>query len=128
MSLTTKPRPDSTHKKIRADHHKHNKHYLKTYWPYIPIAMIIAGGLVFDSLFSHLRNPQPKLANYTYYDILESSIGLMALVVFLLRHAFAWRKVWVEGESFVTKHPLLDIGLVAIATTAIVLSHNNVII
>lgn len=42
---TTKPQSAKRH----AKHHKTSKHYLKTYWPYLPIFLIIAVGLFFGS-------------------------------------------------------------------------------
>ena len=33
------------HKKRTGKHHGHGKHYLKVYWPYVPIALIIALGI-----------------------------------------------------------------------------------
>ncbi len=124
MSLTSKPRPGQAHKKIRANHHKHTKHYLKTYWPYIPILSIIGIGLVIGHYW-HSPAPKVRLTSYTYFDLVESSIGLAALTIFLLRHAFAWHKVLVKGEQFATKHPKIDIWLVAIAVTGLLLAHHT---
>lgn len=42
---TTKPHSVKRH----AKHHKTSKHYLKVYWPYVPIFLIIAVGLFFGS-------------------------------------------------------------------------------
>lgn len=128
MSLTTKARPTTNHKKIKAGHHRQSKHYLKTYWPYIPIMLIVAAGFGIDAFWHHSQSSAPRLASYTYYDVLESSIGVLALAIFLLRHAFAWHKVWVKGEAFAAKHPFFDIVLVAIATVGMVLSHNGIVI
>lgn len=129
MSLTTKPRPGTAHKKIKAGHHKHSKSYLKTYWPYIPIGIIITLGFVINHyLHAQIHSTKPQLTNFTYYDVIESSIGGIALAIFLLRHAFAWHKVLIKGEEFVSHHPLLDIALVAVATVGLVLSSNGLAI
>lgn len=128
MSLTTKPRPTTSHKKIKAAHHRQSKHYLKTYWSYIPILLIVGVGLGMDTFWHHPQSSAPQLTSYTYYDVLESSIGVLALAIFLLRHAFAWHKVWIKGETFAAKHPLFDIALVGIATVGMVLSHNGIVI
>lgn len=121
MSLTPKKTPASSHKKLQARHHRQTKSYLKAYWPYIPVSAIIGAGVIIAHYTGHTHDL--ILTNYTYYDIVESSIGLFALAVFLLRHAFAWRKVLVEGEEFAAKHPLLDIGLVSIAVVGLLLAH-----
>ena len=127
MSLTPKTRPNAAHRQIHAAHHRKSKHYLKTYWPYIPVVMIIGLGVV---LALNWHNAQPakvqSLTAYSYYNILESSIGLMALALFLLRHAFAWHKVFIKSESFALKHPLFDIALVSLAVVGLLLSHHNV--
>ncbi len=129
MSLTTKPRPGSAHKKLKAGHHKRSKNYLKTYWPYIPIAVIITLGFIINHLIHSQSHSTPvQLTNFTYYDVIESSIGAIALAIFLLRHAFAWHKVLVKGEDFVAHHPMFDIVLVIIATACLVLSNNGLII
>lgn len=43
-------RPTSvTHKKRRGDHHRQSKPYLKVYWPYVPMLLIVLVGLFFGS-------------------------------------------------------------------------------
>lgn len=53
MVLVTKTkRPTSIHHKRRVgQHHKRGEHYLKPYWPYLPLALIVAVGLTFSSLW-----------------------------------------------------------------------------
>lgn len=56
MALTTKPRPTTHTKKRQAGHHRQSKHYLKAYWPYIPMLMTVGIGLAVNSLwYSHQR-------------------------------------------------------------------------
>lgn len=50
--------------------------------------------------------------------------AITAVAVVLLRHGRAWHRVLVQSEAFVLHHPLLDIAIVAVATTAIVLSQS----
>jgi hypothetical protein len=125
MTLTAKPRSGQAHKKIHASHHKHTKNYLKTYWPYLPIGVIIVFGILIDHYW-HIEAHPTRLTAYTYFDVIESSIGLLALCIFLLRHAFAWHRVLVKGEQFATKHPLMDIGLVSITVLGLVLAHHSI--
>ncbi len=124
MSLTTKPRPVTSHKKIKGGHHRHSKSYVKTYWPYIPILAIIGLGILINSVWHTTYTI--SLSSYTYYDVIESSVGVLALSIFLLRHAFAWHKVLIRGEDFITKHPLLDICLVTLAVSGLVLSSHTI--
>lgn len=39
----------TTHKKRRGDHHRQGKHYLKVYWPYVPMLFIVIVGLFIGS-------------------------------------------------------------------------------
>lgn len=46
----TKKRPTSTHHKKRTgQHHKQNRHYLKSYWPYLPVLAVLSLGIVLNS-------------------------------------------------------------------------------
>jgi hypothetical protein len=133
MISQSKKHPSITEKKIKARHHRRSKNYLKTYWPYIPILTIIGCGILIHYYWHTPTTTQTSsfsliLTNYTYYNVLESSIGIIALAIFMLRHAFAWHKVFVRGEAFVTKHPYLDILLVTIATVSLLINHNVVFI
>lgn len=52
MALATRRKPSAHQRKRHAGHHKHSGPYLKTYWPYIPIALIITGGFLVNNLLS----------------------------------------------------------------------------
>lgn len=56
MALATRPKPNLNHKKRQAGHHRHSKHYLKAYWPYIPMLMIAAFGLFISSVWSNRQH------------------------------------------------------------------------
>src|SRR5690349_4469833 len=51
MPTKTKTTRSNTvsHKKRTGSHHRVSKHYLKVYWPYAPIALIVAVGLFIGS-------------------------------------------------------------------------------
>lgn len=51
---TTKPKTVA-HKKRSGAHHKQTKLYHKSYWPYIPLLLILGLGLVTNSFMSHPR-------------------------------------------------------------------------
>ena len=57
MTLTkTKPRrPTTEHKKRHGLHHHQGHHYLKTYWPYLPIVAILTVGLAANSWLDSLH-------------------------------------------------------------------------
>lgn len=54
MALATKPKPSGTiHKKRTGQHHRHSKHYIKTYWPYLPLLLIVGLGFLANSVWPH---------------------------------------------------------------------------
>ena len=54
MSLATRPkRTTAAHKKRAGKHHRKNDTYLKAYWPYIPMLLIVGLGLVVNTVWSH---------------------------------------------------------------------------
>jgi uncharacterized protein YkwD len=56
MAIATKPKPKSTsHKKRTGTHHKQTKQYHKSYWPYIPLLLIVGLGMLTNSFMSHPR-------------------------------------------------------------------------
>ena len=54
MALSTKPKPKApTHtKKRQAGHHRQSKHYIKSYWPYLPMLLVVALGLVINNIWT----------------------------------------------------------------------------
>jgi len=46
-----------------------------------------------------------------------------ALMLFFVRHAFAWHKVLVRSEEFLLAHPFFDIFLMSVAVLSLLLSH-----
>jgi uncharacterized protein YkwD len=54
MAISTKPKPKQLahHRKRTAAHHKQSKRYVKSYWPYIPVFMMVAVGLLANGFMS----------------------------------------------------------------------------
>lgn len=54
MALATKPKPKPSvhHKKRQAKHHRQSKQYVKSYWPYLPMLLVVAIGAVINSFWS----------------------------------------------------------------------------
>lgn len=52
MATATKPKPKTTihHKRRVGKHQKRNNSFVKAYWPYIPLALIVGIGLLLNSL------------------------------------------------------------------------------
>ncbi|MDB5170598.1 MAG: hypothetical protein JWO35_292 [Candidatus Saccharibacteria bacterium] len=53
MAVATRPKKNIHTKKSQAKHHRHSKPYLKAYWPYLPMLMIVVVGLMINSLWSN---------------------------------------------------------------------------
>lgn len=70
MSLTTKARPTSHSKKRQAGHHRHSKNYLKTYWPYLPMAAIVASGVFVNSLLTSSESVLGWQTNFSSSSLL----------------------------------------------------------
>jgi len=51
MALTAQRKPTSSHRKKRGAHHRHDKDYLKTYMPYLPLLLIVLVGLAINSFW-----------------------------------------------------------------------------
>lgn len=52
MAIAAKPKKSVHAKKRQAKHHRHSKHYLKSYWPYLPMLMIVGVGIAINSVWS----------------------------------------------------------------------------
>ena len=46
MTLAVRPKPSASHKKRVGQHRKHDKHYSKAYWPYLPLIAVFVVGLL----------------------------------------------------------------------------------
>ena len=53
MAVANRPKRNVHHKRRTGTHHKHSKPYLKTYWPYIPMLLIVGAGFIINSLWSN---------------------------------------------------------------------------
>lgn len=56
MSLAAKPKRHTAtahHKRRAGQHHRHNEHYLRTYWPYLPLLLVVVLGVALNSLWAH---------------------------------------------------------------------------
>lgn len=52
MALATKPKRKAHTKKRQAKHHTHSKGYLKSYWPYLPMLLIVVLGVTINNAWS----------------------------------------------------------------------------
>ena len=52
MALTAERRRPVPHKKRAGQHHKKNQRYLKHYWPYLPMLLVVGMGLLLNSFWA----------------------------------------------------------------------------
>ena len=67
-------------------------------------------------------------ANVAWVQFALSMIVSVAVLIFLLRHSLAWHRVLVRGERFIIHHPVLDVGIVAVATLGAILLQTSGVI
>lgn len=60
-----------------------------------------------------LTNGNAPWVNYMLITIIVGGLS-----IYFLKHAWAVKKVLVEGEEFIIKHPLIDIGIIALVSLA----------
>jgi hypothetical protein len=146
MALATRPKPNVHHKKRRAQHHRHSKTYVKAYWPYLPMLIIVGAGASIDKLWSsgalvvtgsqtlspQLAAMQPLtrvqfLTNDQTGSILAGVIILsgLAFAIFIFRHSYRLHRAIHAGEAFVTNHAWLDIATVFVFTAGFILTRPN---
>jgi uncharacterized protein YkwD len=68
LATKTKRKPPAHYKKRQAAHHHKSKQYVKSYWPYLPMLLFIAGGLLLSNLLSsqsHVLGVQSSYAPQT---------------------------------------------------------------
>lgn len=78
-----------------------------------------------DISTSKLSGAQLALASLPFGQV---ATGLFLLVMvsaaalWMTKHAFALRRMWVHGEAFIVRHPLLDAGLLIIILLSLLLT------
>lgn len=74
MAIATKRKPKTVHHKKRvAGHHRQTKHYIKSYWPYLPITAIVALGIFVNSVLSHPSAVLGEKTNLTQTALLSAT-------------------------------------------------------
>lgn len=75
MVLVSKQkRTHSVHNKRRAgQHHKHTPEYHKTYWPYLPLGIIVGLGMLVNSFWPTLQNVLGYATNMTISGLLQET-------------------------------------------------------
>ncbi len=135
MALATRPKPKTYHKKRQAQHHRHSKLYMKTYYPYLPMLGIVAFGVFVDKSWAYsgasIEALDPHLAvsrlgaltgNYSlslYAAVM--ALAAAAFIVFVITHWVRIQRYLSRGEKWAVKHPWFEGSLVLVFTASAVL-------
>ncbi len=138
MALATRPAPNAHHRKRHAQHHRHSKGYLRTYWPYLPMLAIVGvGAAVNKSLYSSgfalpdtFGGGGPAASTRISAITGQAGWGLAAVVfitavaaaILIFSHWYRVRNVISRGEAFALSRPWVDILLVLVVTAGVVLT------
>ena len=143
MALATRPKPNAHDRKRQAGHHHHGKSYLDTYWPYIPMLAIVAGGaLVNNALYrtstatvsagavisgsagspSRLQNLLGNQANWIFLAAI--AITGVTFTVFLVSHWYRIHRWMNKKQAYVISHPLLELTAVFVFTVGFIVTRS----
>ncbi|HVC35954.1 MAG TPA: CAP domain-containing protein [Candidatus Dormibacteraeota bacterium] len=73
MALATRPKPSSYHRQRIGKHRSHNKNFLKSYWPYIPLLSILGIGLMINQLFVHSGQVLGAKSDFSTLSLLSAT-------------------------------------------------------
>ncbi|HSX36800.1 MAG TPA: CAP domain-containing protein [Patescibacteria group bacterium] len=73
MAIATRSKAPAHHKKVVGKHHKPNKHYMKAYFPYLPLVGIVAIGLTVSSLLGGPGNVLGSQADMSSASLLAGT-------------------------------------------------------
>lgn len=73
LASTPKPRAPAHHKKRHGGHHKTSKQYVKTYWPYLPMLLLVLTGFLFNTLWEAHSHVLGQTSVITQQSLLEET-------------------------------------------------------
>lgn len=71
MALATRRKPSAHLKKRTAGHHRHSKHYLKPYWPYLPMLCILGIALFVNNSWLLEQHSILPISNFSSKNLLN---------------------------------------------------------
>lgn len=125
MALATRPKPTTSHKKRRGSHHRHSQHYLKPYWPYLPMLIVMGVGLLVNRAWNtgHETRLQAIVGSQ---DAVALNIVIIAsgaaFALFTYRH---WKRIHRyinKGETFIYRNGWVDVTATVIFTAGFILT------
>lgn len=73
IAVKPKPKPTTHHKRRRGTHQKRSQHFTKTYWPYLPLLLIVGVGMLLNITMSHHGGVLGYATNMTPNGLLAST-------------------------------------------------------
>ncbi len=74
MSIkTTSTKRSTHHKKLKGDHHRHSKHYLRAYHPFLPMLLLVVIGLAIASFWPSKTDVLGASSNLSANALLQST-------------------------------------------------------
>ena len=149
MAIASKHKKRTTvsHNKRHGLHQKRSSHFLKTYWPYLPMASIVVFALAINFYLTAATSANsaatdlvgPAYQKVTRIGLLTNdysktltysvtAIATLALVLFIWSHSKQLRRVFMKGEEFVLSHVVVDLVLLIVTMVGFVLTRNAGII
>jgi hypothetical protein len=122
MVIAAKPKPRQSihHKKRVGQHQRQTKHYIKTYWPYLPMIALTAfvNGILSrtDTTTFASATSASRIEDWTnsgpWVTAVLVAVCVVAITIVVIRHTVAWQRAVVKSEQFFIHHHSLDILLV----------------
>lgn len=129
MVIATKPKSPHTvhHKRRSGKHQPQTKHFMKTYWPYLPmigLTAVVNGLLGATTVASTADTSRLQAWTNTGPMVTLAVLGLTILlaVYIVSKHALAWRRVLVQGEQFFVHHHKADFALAGIMMAGVIVT------
>ncbi|MGF7228827.1 MAG: hypothetical protein ACQR33_02465 [Candidatus Saccharibacteria bacterium] len=133
MVIASKPKTRQSvhHKRRTGQHQPHTKHFMKTYWPYLPMMglaaifnAMIARSTALTTSASVTPTPVSRLQVWTHSGPEITAVVLGVVIVFSIvvvsRHTVAWQRAFVKGEEFFVHHHMLDLILVSVILAGVI--------
>jgi uncharacterized membrane protein YidH (DUF202 family) len=138
MALKAKTKPSAYARKRQAQHHRRSKHYIKAYYPYLPMLAIAGGGYLLDKIWTPAKVNAASINDVAYpsrlsvitsdhsFVLLYIILGItfLAFALFIMLHWYRVQRVLNRGEAFMVHHTWFDICLVLIFTAGVVLTRS----
>lgn len=73
MALAAKPKPTMHHRKRHGAHHRHSKSYVKTYWPYLPMLLIVMIGIAINTSLTRSQRVLGAQSDFSQASLLAAT-------------------------------------------------------